>query len=105
MKLSSFRYIAPQCFKSMRNNGWMTAAAIVTITISLFLCTFFWIVLRNVNANVTDVENDVRVLAYIDFDVVPAERTEIEEQLRWMCSSSPKSRGSKPWKSGIMTQI
>lgn len=98
MKLSSFRYIAPQCFKSMRNNGWMTAAAIVTITISLFLCTFFWIVLRNVNANVTDVENDVRVLAYIDFDVVPAERTEIEEQLRWIAGVAdvqfiPKEQG------------
>ena len=98
MKLSSFRYIAPQCLKSMCNNGWMTAAAIATITISLFLCVFFWTVLLNVNANVTDVENDVRVLAYIDFDVVPAERTEIEEQIRWIAGVAdiqfiPKEQG------------
>ncbi|MDO4732106.1 MAG: permease-like cell division protein FtsX [Bacillota bacterium] len=84
MKLSSFRYIAPQCFKSMCHNGWMTAAAIITITISLFLCAFFWLLLLNVNANATDVEEDVRILAYVDFDVVPAERNEIEQTLGWI---------------------
>ncbi|MBQ6808324.1 MAG: permease-like cell division protein FtsX [Firmicutes bacterium] len=98
MKLSSFRYIAPQCFKSMRNNGWMTAAAIITITISLFLCAFFWLLLLNINANVTDVEKDVRVLAYVDFDVVPAERKEIEQELKWIAgvadvSFVPKEQG------------
>ena len=98
MKLSSFRYIAPQCLKSMRNNGWMTAAAIVTITISLFLCAFFWLLLLNINANVTDVENDVRVLAYVDFDVVPAQRSEIEHALELISgvaevSFIPKEQG------------
>ena len=98
MKLSSFRYIAPQCLKSMRNNGWMTAAAIVTITISLFLCGFFWLLLLNINANVTDVENDVRVLAYVDFDVVPAQRSEIEQALELISgvaevSFIPKEQG------------
>lgn len=98
MKLSSFRYLAPQCFKSMRNNGWMTVAAILTITISLFLCAFFWVLLVNVNANVSDVERDVRVLAYVDFDVVPAERTEIEKSLQWIAGVAevkfvPKEEG------------
>ncbi len=81
MKLSSFRYFGSQCFKSMWANGWMTAASIVTIAIALFLCAFFWMVLLNINVNVTDVENDVRVLVYLDFDVNILERTEIGKQI------------------------
>lgn len=69
MKLKSFRYIGPQALKSMRNNGWMTVAAILTITISLFLCSFFWLLLLNVDANATKLEDDVRVMAYIDYDL------------------------------------
>lgn len=69
MKLKSFRYIGPQALKSMRNNGWMTTAAILTITISLFLCSFFWLLLVNVDNNATKIEDDVRVMAYIDYSV------------------------------------
>ena len=70
MKISSFRYIIPQTLKSMRLNGWMTFAAIMTVTISLFLCTLFWLMILNIDSNARDFENSVRILAYID-DWVP----------------------------------
>ena len=82
MKMYSFRYIFPQAFKSMKNNGWLTAAAILTITISLFLCAFFWMIIININVNATEIEDDVRVMAYIDFDVPESDYEEIELTLR-----------------------
>ncbi|MBQ6842350.1 MAG: permease-like cell division protein FtsX [Firmicutes bacterium] len=68
MKMKSFRYIFPQTFKSMLANGWMTFAAVMTITISLFLCTLFWLLVINVDANATALEEDVRISAYIKED-------------------------------------
>lgn len=82
MKMYSFRYIFPQAFKSMKNNGWLTAAAIMTITISLFLCAFFWMIIVNLNVNATEIEDDVRVMAYIDFDVPSTDYDELEDELR-----------------------
>ena len=66
MKLRSFRYVGPQAFKSMGHNGWLTVAAILTITISLFLCAMFWLILVNLDANVSEVENDLSVMVYLD---------------------------------------
>ncbi len=68
MKIKSFRYIFPQAFKSLRANGWMTFASIMTVTIALFLCTMFWLMIINIDANARDFESDVRVLAYIRED-------------------------------------
>ena len=69
MKLRSFRYVAPQAFKSMGHNGWLTVAAILTITISLFLCAMFWLILVNLDANVSAVEDDLSVMVYLDDSV------------------------------------
>ena len=84
MKMQSFRYIAPQCLKSMRNNGWMTFAAIVTITIALFLCSSFWMLLRNLDANAVNIEQDVRVAVYLNRNLTITDRMEVEQQLRWI---------------------
>ncbi|MBR3391160.1 MAG: permease-like cell division protein FtsX [Firmicutes bacterium] len=69
MKLRSFRYVGPQAFKSMGHNGWLTVAAILTITISLFLCAMFWLILINLDANVSSVENDLSIMVYLDDSV------------------------------------
>ncbi|MDO4581636.1 MAG: permease-like cell division protein FtsX [Bacillota bacterium] len=84
MKASSFRYVFPQATKSMLQNGWMTFAAIMTITISLFLCAFFWLLLVNLNANAERIESDVRVVAYLAQEVTEAELPEIEKQIKWI---------------------
>lgn len=66
MKLYSFRYIIPQAFKSLKLNGWMTFASIMTISITLFLCAICWLLVVNIDANAEQMESDVRVSAYID---------------------------------------
>jgi cell division transport system permease protein len=65
----------------MRLNGWMTFAAIMTVTISLFLCTLFWLMILNINANARDFENDVRVLAYIDERVPESDYPALERRI------------------------
>ncbi|NLF79799.1 MAG: ABC transporter permease [Clostridia bacterium] len=62
----------------------MTVAAILTITISLFLCTFFWLIIANLNANANKVEEDVRVMAYLDFDLTQRDYRNIETQIKFI---------------------
>ena len=83
MKLRSFRYVGPQAFKSMGQNGWLTVAAILTITISLFLCAIFWLILLNLDANVAAVEDDLSVMVYLEDSVdSPSDFKNMERQLQ-----------------------
>lgn len=84
MKMNSFRYIGPQAWKSMLGNGWMTIAAILTITISLFLFAFFWLILTNMDVNATEIEEDVRVMAYLDLNLSQADYDNIAQQIKWI---------------------
>lgn len=84
MRMYSFRYIAPQAWKSMLSNGWMTFAAVMTITITLFLCAFFWLILTNLDVNATEIEEDIRVIAYLDFNLSQADYETIERQIKWI---------------------
>lgn len=68
----------------MRNNGWMTFAAVLTITIALFLGSFFWMLLQNIDANAVQVEDNVRVVAYLDYSVTSGQRLGIEKELSWI---------------------
>ncbi len=81
MKMRSFRYIAPQAFKSMFHNGLMTVAAILTITISLFLCTAFWLLIINIDANAKQMEEDVRVLVYLKDDITEDQYESVKEEI------------------------
>ncbi|MGI5891421.1 MAG: permease-like cell division protein FtsX [Bacillota bacterium] len=81
MKISSFRYIIPQAFSSLKVNGWMTFAAIVTITISLFICSIFWLIIINLDANATDIESQVEIVAYIRDNVEEADYDNIKASI------------------------
>ena len=84
MKFSSFRYIGPQCFKSMRYNGWMTLATLITITIAMFLFGFFCAILVNVQANLDSVEQDVRILVYVDYSATAQDQEALRKELGWI---------------------
>ena len=84
MKFSSFRYVGPQCFKSMRYNGWMTLATLITITIAMFLFGFFCAILVNVQANLDSVEQDVRILVYVDYSATAQDQEALRKELGWI---------------------
>ena len=73
MKLSSWRYILPEPFISLKRNGWMSFAAVITMVISLFLCGIFWLLVMNIDNMAYDVESDIEIMAYLD-DTVTEDR-------------------------------
>ncbi|MCL2677907.1 MAG: permease-like cell division protein FtsX [Clostridiales bacterium] len=81
MKLSSFRYIVPEAFRSMRRNAFTTFAAVATVMITLFLCAIFWLLGQNLDANAAAVESSVELAVYLEKDVPAARVAELREQL------------------------
>ncbi len=81
MRLYSFRYIIPQAFKSLKLNGWMTFASIMTISITLFLCAISWLLVVNIDANAQQMESDVRVSAYISQSISSEDYSALKKEI------------------------
>lgn len=68
-------------FKSLFRNGWMSAAAISAVAMTLMLVGAFIGILFNVNKLASDIENDVNVRVFIDLAAGDAEKDTLREQL------------------------
>lgn len=75
MKLSNLRYFFRESFKSIFRNGWMSAASIATVTVSLIILGAFVLVVANTNYIASQMESDVEIAAYLEVDT-PEEETE-----------------------------
>ncbi|URZ88498.1 permease-like cell division protein FtsX [Floricoccus penangensis] len=62
-----FRHILDS-FKNLRRNGWMTIAAVSSVTITLALLGIFLSVILNTAKLATDIENNVRIMTYTKLD-------------------------------------
>ena len=51
MKLSSIGYVLSATFSAMKKNFFMTFVAVLTVTIALFLCAVFWLLVVNIDVN------------------------------------------------------
>lgn len=58
-----------QSIKNLRRNGWMTIAAVSSVTITLILVGVFLAVILNTTKLASDLENNVRVSAFLKLDV------------------------------------
>ena len=63
-----FRQIG-ESLKNMKRNGWMTIAAVSSVMITLVLVGAFLSIIMNVSKLATDIENNVRIVAYMNLDV------------------------------------
>lgn len=75
MKLRTYRYFFSEAFKSIFRNGWMSAASIATVTVSLIILGAFVLVVANTNYIASQMESDVEIAAYLETDI-PDEETE-----------------------------
>ncbi len=82
MKLSSFRYVAPEAILSMKRNSWMSLVAIVTVAITLFLCGVFWLLVLNIDANATMLENSVEIKAFVKDGTTEEQLETLKEQIK-----------------------
>ena len=69
-----FRHLF-ESIKSLKRNGWMTVAAVSSVTITLTLVALFASVILNTAKLATDIENNVRVVVYIRKDVADNSET------------------------------
>ncbi len=81
MKLSSFKYIWKEPFISIGRNGAVSAAAISTVVIALFLCGIFWMLLYNVNEQAKKLEESVEVMAYLQDGLDEATQAELQARI------------------------
>lgn len=69
MRFTSWRYIIPEPFKSLRRNLGMSIAAVMTMVITLFLCGVFGILVLNIDANANMLEDSVAIKIFIEDDI------------------------------------
>lgn len=65
MKLTSWRYILPEPFISLRRNFGMTVAAVMTVVLTLYLCGIFGLLVVNINENASVMESAVEIKVFI----------------------------------------
>ncbi len=65
MRMTSWRYVLPEPFLSMKRNPLMSAAAILTVVIALYLCGVFWMLVMNIDANASKMESAVEIKIFI----------------------------------------
>jgi cell division transport system permease protein len=58
-----------ESLKNLKRNGWMTVAAVSSVMITLVLVGLFLSLIMNTTKLATDIENNVRVVAYTKLDV------------------------------------
>lgn len=63
-----FKHIL-ESLKNLKRNGWMTVAAVSSVTITLVLVGLFLSVILNTSKISNGIENNVRIVAYMKLDV------------------------------------
>lgn len=82
MKFRTFKNHIADAFKNIKRNGWMTAAAISAVAITLLLVGSLAAMLFNINELATDIEEDVSVRVYIDQAANEEDQQNLESQLQ-----------------------
>jgi cell division transport system permease protein len=82
MKLRTTGYFFKESLFSLKRNGWMSFASVLTVAISLFICGVFWLLVLNVN-NVADIiESNVEIRAFLQEDTSKEQVDAAEEQIK-----------------------
>lgn len=79
-KLTLNRHLA-ESLRNLKRNGWMTAAAIAAVTVTLLLVGVLLSILLNVNKVASDVQNDVEVRVFIDRKTTKTEQQDLKKKL------------------------
>lgn len=79
MKFRNAGYSFKEAFKSMFRNGWMSAASIATVTVSLIILGAFVLVVANTNYIASQMESDVEIAAYLEVNTPEEETGEVKE--------------------------
>ena len=73
-----FRHLI-ESLKSLKRNGWMTVAAVSSVTITLSLVAIFASVILNTAKLASDISNNVRLVVYMRKDIADNSKTIVKE--------------------------
>ncbi len=68
-------------FKNLGRNGWMSFASVSAVTVTLLLVGVFLILLLNINAIASQIEDDVEIRVYLDKTIKTDRQEQIEKDL------------------------
>lgn len=81
MKFKSLARHFKEGTKNLARNGWMTFASVSAVTVTLLLVGAFLILLLNINAMATQLEDDVEISVFIDRTATPEQYDELKEKI------------------------
>jgi len=81
MKPSTIGLFFKQSMASLRRNGWMSVASIITMAICLMVVGTALLIVLNTNKLVANIESDVEIIAYIDSNALAEETADLEKRL------------------------
>ncbi|MGG3854990.1 permease-like cell division protein FtsX [Caldifermentibacillus hisashii] len=82
MKIRTFGRHVKDSIKSVFRNGWMTFASVSAVTVTLILLGVFFVILMNINAVATSIQEDVSIKVLIDTTADSNQQKELESQIR-----------------------
>lgn len=82
MKLRTLGYYFRQALLGLRRSGWLTVAAVATVSISLFLLGLFILIILNVNLIARAVESEVEAVVFLQTETPRETLGQLEEALR-----------------------
>ncbi|MGI6649182.1 MAG: permease-like cell division protein FtsX [Bacillota bacterium] len=81
MKPRTIGLFLKQATASLRRNGWMSIASIITMAICLMVLGTALLVVLNTNKLVSSIESDVEIIAYVDENASAEETADLEKRL------------------------
>lgn len=82
MKISTLGRHIREGFKNIGRNGWMSVASILSVTVTLLILGVFLLLAMNINSITEQVENQVEIHAFIDFEATEAQIAETERRIK-----------------------
>ena len=82
MKLQTIEYYFREVILSMIRKRWMTFASIGTVAVSLFVLGVFFTLVMNITKMASSLESQVQISAYLDDNLTPEGRAEVERMTK-----------------------
>lgn len=81
VKIRTIGYFFKEALLSLKRNGWMSVASVLTVAISLFVCGVFFLLVLNVNSVADNIESSVEIRAYLNENIVKGDMISLKERI------------------------
>lgn len=110
VSFSSLSYVAKETFLSLKRNGWMSLASVLTVAISLIILGFAVTMVYNTNKVAGNIESNIDISAFIQKDQTPQQVQVIQNEVAKMADVKsvvlvPKAVALQQFQSSLNSQV